>query len=362
MSDAGTLRAGSLWALVQARAAATPDAALAIGEDDAVLTFGAFAERSERVAAGLRALGIGADTPVTWSLPTSVDAIVLEAALCRLGARQNPVIPIYRKREFGFITQQTGARFLIVPPDFRGFGYGEMARELASEQEGLEALVVGGALPEGDPASLPSAPAETTPEDAPVRWVFYTSGTTSDPKGARHTDHTIMVHAIGMADRLALSTSSRVALAFPFTHIGGSTWFASTLSHGCTLLPVAAFDPATTIPHIAKHGVTHAGSGTAFHQAYLAAQRERPDDALFPHVVCFPGGAAAKPPELHYEIKRELGGAGIVSGYGLTECPDHRDERDHRSRRDARAHRGANVAGRSAHQGGEGRRQPGRAG
>jgi len=28
-----------------------------------------------------------------------------------------------------------------------------------------------------------------------------------------------------------------------------------------------------------------------------------------------------KPPELHYEVKRELGGAGIVSGYGMTECP-----------------------------------------
>jgi acyl-CoA synthetase (AMP-forming)/AMP-acid ligase II len=63
------------------------------------------------------------------------------------------------------------------------------------------------------------------------------------------------------------------------------------------------------------------GSGTAFHQAYLAAQRKQPDTPLFPDVVCFPGGAATKPPELHYEIVRELGGVGIVSGYGLTECP-----------------------------------------
>jgi acyl-CoA synthetase (AMP-forming)/AMP-acid ligase II len=28
-----------------------------------------------------------------------------------------------------------------------------------------------------------------------------------------------------------------------------------------------------------------------------------------------------KPPEIHYEVKRELGGAGVVSGYGMTECP-----------------------------------------
>jgi acyl-CoA synthetase (AMP-forming)/AMP-acid ligase II len=42
---------------------------------------------------------------------------------------------------------------------------------------------------------------------------------------------------------------------------------------------------------------------------------------LFPAVRAFPGGGAAKPPELHREIRREMGGAGIVSGYGLTECP-----------------------------------------
>jgi len=316
-----TLEAGSIWGLVERRAVATPDALMAIGEDDVELSFAEYREQCLSVAAALFELGVRAGTAVTWSLPTGLDAFVLEGALCRLGAVQNPVIPIYRKREFAFITEQTRAAFLIVPPDFRGYSYGEMARELAGEQPELGTLVVDGSLPKADPDVLPAPPAETGPDTAPVRWIFYTSGTTADPKGAKHTDHTLMVHAVGMADRLALGPSSRVALAFPFTHIGGSTWFASTLSHGCTLLPVAAFNPPTTIAHFARHHCTHAGSGTAFHQAYLAAQREQPAKPLFPDVVCFPGGAAAKPPELHYEIRRELGGAGIVSGYGLTECP-----------------------------------------
>lgn len=317
--------ADSLWALVERRADATPDALMAIAEDESELTFSRFRDACLRVAAGLHARGVGADTPVTWSLPTNLDALVLSGALCRLGARQNPVIPIYRKREFGFITKQTGAHWLIVPPEVRGFDYAEMAEQLRGEQPSLEALVVearagGGALPEGDPSTLPDAPAETKPDDAPIRWVFYTSGTTADPKGAKHTDHTIMVHAYGMGECLALDSESRVSLAFPVTHIGGATWFSSTLSHGCTLLPAAQFGPAA-IQHFAKHSCTHAGSGTAFHQAYLAAQREQPEQPLFPNVVCYPGGAAAKPPELHYELKREIGGVGIVSGYGLTECP-----------------------------------------
>ena len=42
---------------------------------------------------------------------------------------------------------------------------------------------------------------------------------------------------------------------------------------------------------------------------------------LFPSARAFVGGGSAKPPQLHYDVKAELGGVGIVSGYGLTECP-----------------------------------------
>jgi non-ribosomal peptide synthetase component E (peptide arylation enzyme) len=83
---------------------------------------------------------------------------------------------------------------------------------------------------------------------------------------------------------------------------------------------VAAFDPGQTIPLLARQGVTQAGAGTAFHQAYLAAQRAAPGRPLFPRIRAFPGGGAPKPPGLFYDLKRELGGA-ILSGYGLTECP-----------------------------------------
>ena len=33
------------------------------------------------------------------------------------------------------------------------------------------------------------------------------------------------------------------------------------------------------------------------------------------------GGGSPKPPTLHAEIKTEVGGIGVASGYGLTECP-----------------------------------------
>jgi acyl-CoA synthetase (AMP-forming)/AMP-acid ligase II len=312
------IAAAGVWELVLRRAAATPDALFAVDEEGRALSFAAYRDAALRAAAGLHARGIAPGTGVSWMLPTRLEALVLAAALARLGAVQNPILPICREREVRFMTRQTGARLLCVPGPWRGFDYPALARTVAAERGDLAVLVVDRALPEGDPARLPAPPAADP--DA-VRWLFYTSGTTADPKGARHTDASLMAAFAGMARCLALSPGDRHALVFPFTHVGGIGWLLAGLMAGAAQIAVSAFDPPRTIPLLARHGVTLAGAGTVFHQAYLAAQREQPHAPIFPRVRAFPGGGAPKPPGLHGEVRSALGGAGIVSGYGLTECP-----------------------------------------
>ena len=163
-----------------------------------------------------------AGTSVSWELPTWNESLVLVGALARLGARQNPLIPIYRHREVGFITDQSEASLLIVPTVYRGFDFEAMARELAADRPGLEVLVVDRDLPDGDPSVLPPVePAPASAADAPVRWLFYTSGTTADPKGATHTDLTVTASALAMSECLDIRADDVSALVFPFTHIGG---------------------------------------------------------------------------------------------------------------------------------------------
>lgn len=314
------LDAGSLWELITARAEQTPDARMAVDQDGRTMSFGELRERSERAAAGLAEHGVGEGTVVSWQLPTWLESMVLVGALSRLGATQNPIIPIYREREVGFIIRQAGSALLLVPSQFKGFDFAAMADELAAGTS-TQVLVTDRELPEGDPTSLPPPPAPTSPGDAPVRWLFYTSGTTSDPKGAQHTDHNLMITARGMNERLGMRPDDRNALVFPFTHIGGIIWVAAGLQLGYTQIIDEGFDPKTTTQLLAEQDVTVAGSGTFFHMAYLAAQRAQPDTPLFPNLRVCPGGGAPKPPQLHADVKRELGGAGVASGYGLTEAP-----------------------------------------
>jgi len=309
----------TLWELIDQRVDITPDDRLAVDENGRTLTFGEFRDRSERVAAGLADLGVGPDTVVSWQLPTWLESLVLVAALSRLGAVQNPLLPIYREREVGFIVRQAQAALFIVPSVWRGFDYEAMARSVVADVPGSSVLVADRSLPEADPASLPPLAPALDAEHQPVRWLFYTSGTTADPKGAQHTDASIAAVAYGMGERLALTPEDHNALVFPFTHIGGITWLFAGLQSGCSNILTEGFHPQDTATVLSREGVTLAGSGTVFHQAYLACQRSA-DSPLFPDVRGFPGGGAPKPPSLVAEL-REVFGAPVLSGYGLTEAP-----------------------------------------
>ncbi|HMT23135.1 MAG TPA: AMP-binding protein [Microthrixaceae bacterium] len=315
MTEHSRLAGQTLWDLIDARVAATPDAVLAVDETGRRVTFAEYAEAAERAAAGFAAMGIGEGSVVTWQLPTWIESLVLVAALSRLGAVQNPVLPIYREREVAFVTAQASARLLVVPSEWRGFDFEAMATPIAAANDGCSVLVVDRQLPDGDPSTLtPVAPSA----DA-IRWLFYTSGTTADPKGARHTDASIAAVAAAMGDRMACSADDRSALVFPFTHIGGITWLFTALQFGCSLILMEAFHPTETPEVLSRNDVTLAGSGTPFHMAYLAAQKAA-SAPIFPSVRGFPGGGAPKPPQLVHDI-REAFGAPVLSGYGLTEAP-----------------------------------------
>jgi cyclohexanecarboxylate-CoA ligase len=65
-----------LWPLIEARAAATPDARMLVDQDGRERTFAAYKERAERVAAALAGRGVGRDDVVAWQLPTWIEARV----------------------------------------------------------------------------------------------------------------------------------------------------------------------------------------------------------------------------------------------------------------------------------------------
>jgi acyl-CoA synthetase (AMP-forming)/AMP-acid ligase II len=314
--------ARTMWELVDRRATASPDHPLLIAANGETVTCARFRDRAERVAAGLHAMGVTTGSVVSWQLPTRTETVVLSIALARVGAVQNPIIHLYREREVGFALRQTGASLFVIPGTWRDVDFVAMAeRALDGAPSPPTLLTTDAGLPEGDPADLPPPPSPTTAEDAPIRWIYYTSGSTADPKGVQHTDQTLIAGGWGLARALDMGPDDVGSIAFPFAHIAGPDYLVTMLSFGFPAVLVEAFSAPDVIPIFRKHGATMVGGSTAFYVAYLAEQRKNPADPILPSLRLMSGGGAAKPPEVHFEVRDEIGGRGVVHGYGMTEVP-----------------------------------------
>ncbi|MDG1368282.1 MAG: AMP-binding protein [Acidimicrobiales bacterium] len=312
----------TLVELIEHGAANWPDLPMLLARQGDTATYGEYKDRVEAMAAGFAHMGIGEGDVVSWILPTWVDTVVLAGALARVGAVQNPIITIYRDREVGFCCGQADATLLITPGEFGGYDFGAMAERIAASKPGLRTMIATpGNFPSGDPASLPAVAVPTA--DA-VRWLTYTSGTTADPKGARHSDQTVAAFPYALGQRLDVQAGDRYSLTFPFPHIGGLGLLFMALQTGCLHLLDETVDPVATIDFLSEHQCTHAGTGTPFFLMYLAAQARRNETGqgpLFPTLKVCPGGGAPIPPALHHRVVDELGGVGVCSGWGLTEAP-----------------------------------------
>ena len=319
----------TLWERIERRAGETPARVMLRDAEGRSLSFGDYRTAAERTAAGLAALGIGPGTRVSWQLSTTLETAVICGALARLGAVQNPIVPILRRREVTFITAQTKAELLIVPREHRGFDFAGLAAEVAAEVgcavHVLDLAERSGpfqlALPDGDPGSLPPPPRWAEGQPLPVRWIYYTSGTTADPKGARHTDQSVVAScgaqlAIGHAgpEDVFITTG-------PMAHVGGMLYLALQLVTGCQRVLLDGFDRVQTPLIAARFNPTHIVGSVAVISAYVAAQRERGGTPLLPRLRMIVNGGAPRPPEIDGVVREVLGGVGVISSWGLTEFP-----------------------------------------
>ena len=293
--------------------------------------------RAEALAAGLLELGVEPGETVAYQLPNWAEFTALTLAVAKVGAVGCALMPIFREREIAHALARSGARVFAVADRFRNRDHlaeteamlaGEGADELSLEH----VLVVG------------AAQAPRLPADGRVRWqlleqfgrepdraaverrkpapdapahLFFTSGTSGEPKGVVHRFDALTRAAFMEVEHLGLGRDDRMFIPTPLAHQTGflyGMWLAFVL--GSTQVLQDVWDPVLGVRALREWEGSFVQAATPFlaDLVRVVEEGEEPPPALRIFVVT----GAAVPRSLAARATETLS-ASVCGAWGSTE-------------------------------------------
>lgn len=281
-----------------------------------------FGERVGRLAGSLRRLGLRPGDRVAF-LSTNCHRLleayygVVEAGcvLLPLNIRLSP-------EELAYILNDAGARVLFLQNQFLGLVEAFRGRTRTVEsfflldgrpgaswlaQQNYEELLRGAEVQWGDVMEF---------EENSLAELFYTSGSTADPKGVMLTHRNLYLHALYAALALGSSRESVELHTIPLFHANGWGSAHALTFLGATHVMIQKFDPVEVFRLVERERV-QAFSVVPTMAAALVNCPERDNYDLSSLQRISIGGAASSP-ALVRAVEEKLG-CTCYSGYGLTE-------------------------------------------
>jgi fatty-acyl-CoA synthase len=287
-------------------------------------TYAAFAERVERLAGGLKALGVGRGDRVGTFAWNSHRHLELYWAAPLSGAVLHTVNIRLAPTDLAYIINHAGDAVLFVDASLWPI-LAPIRRELRT----VKRIVV---MPDGPVPAEPGLVeyegllAGATPLDAWPRLdendaagMCYTSGTTGHPKGVVYSHRAIFLHsmAVAMVDTLAINERDVILHVVPMFH--ANAWcvpFAGVMVGATQIFGGPHPQPRDIVELIQRERVTFVG---AVPTVWIAVKELVEKEAYdLSSVRCIPIGGSAAPRTLieHYEKKL---GASMAHAWGMTE-------------------------------------------
>ncbi|MFF2511349.1 AMP-binding protein [Streptomyces sp. NPDC058086] len=273
-------------------------------------TFADVERTARRLAAGLRARGVGPGDVIAFQLPNWMEAAAVFWASAFLGAVVVPIVHFYGRKEVGYILDAVAPRVFVTADRF-----GRM-----EHQPDLSAAVpvVGVVGRDFDDllADEPLSGVIATDPAAPAL-IAFTSGTTRDPKGVVHSHRTLGFETRQLAG-LYPPDRGRQLTAAPVGHfIGMVNSFLIPVLDGSPVNLADVWDPGRVLELMESDGLT-VGGGAAYFMTSLLDHPDFTPRHLTAMKYAGLGGAAV--PVAVTTRLTELGMT-VFRSYGSTEHP-----------------------------------------
>lgn len=269
----------------------------------------------QRLGSRMMEAGIKPGDRIAVMLPNWREWLVCAVACAHAGAVILPVVTIYGAKELGFILRQSGARWLFTPDHWRGVDYAAVLAD-CGELPALEQHVSVGEALDGLQRAGPILPAAAAKPDD-LAMLVYTSGTTADPKGVKHSHRTLLAELAVQQQAKAHVANDVVLSPWPPGHVAGALSMLRFLVNAVPVVAMDQWDAAAAARLIEEHRVT-SSSGTPFHLGGIIEAADR-DGRDVGSLVNYLVGAAPVPSVL---VERSLAqGIAVYHCYGSSEHP-----------------------------------------
>jgi amino acid adenylation domain-containing protein len=154
--------------------------AIALNLAEKTLTYQQLDERSNRLAARLRSLGVGPEVPVALYLDRSLEMVVAILGVLKAGGCYVPIDLAYPKDRVSFMIEDAAANILLTQQSLVSSLPANSARILCMDSDWA------------DIAKESPSPQLSGAVGSNAAYIIYTSGSTGKPKGVVVTHHNVM--------------------------------------------------------------------------------------------------------------------------------------------------------------------------
>jgi acyl-CoA synthetase (AMP-forming)/AMP-acid ligase II len=312
VQNLGVTPSANLSALVADGAA---DKAALVVPDGPTLSYGRLRELIERTALALLSKGVAPGDRIALVYPNGPEAILLFLAGSLIGV-SCPLNPAYKEEEFRFYLEDTGARFLVVPPGEaaaarHALPQGGTVIEASLDQTGQLNLSNHGGSKAA--SSFDAAGAEDT------ALVLHTSGTTSRPKRVPLSHRNLVTSAENIIRSYGLTSDDVSLCIMPLFHVHGLVASAlATLGSGGTVVVPRRFNPLGFRPLMEAARPTWFSASPTPHQLILSRlQDKRPPGSERLRFIRSCSSALA-PAQM--QQMEDVFGVPVLEAYGMTEA------------------------------------------